>query len=185
MAAHRHMQHGQLASGASGPAPALAGRDAATWLLAAPLAFYAAWQAAYFLLVQVLVRRHIIGRRLDTSYRCLTRRAARADNVWARLVLRGGTARRLAAYGLLQLAFTGEPRLRAAASLLGSHGTWHCTGQESLQVAESRQADCTHVATALHPSVQPCSVHPAAVSAHLLQPSHSVPLANCQVYGAR
>lgn len=106
MAAHRHMQHGQLASGASGPAPALAGRDAATWLLAAPLAFYAAWQAAYFLLVQVLVRRHIIGRRLDTSYRCLTRRAARADNVWARLVLRGGTARRLAAYGLLQLAFT-------------------------------------------------------------------------------
>ncbi|KAL4442073.1 hypothetical protein ABPG77_011334 [Micractinium sp. CCAP 211/92] len=106
MAAHRHVQHGQSAGSASAAAPALEGRAAVLWLLAAPLAFYAAWQAAYFLLVQVLARGHIVRRRLDTSYRCLTRRAARADNVWARLVLCGGVARRLVAYGLLQLAFT-------------------------------------------------------------------------------
>ncbi|KAL4427859.1 hypothetical protein ABPG75_001948 [Micractinium tetrahymenae] len=104
MAAHRHVLHSPPGNGAS--APALAGREAAAWLLGAPLAFYAAWQAAYFLAVQVLARRCIIQHKLDTSYRCLTRRAARAGNVWARLVLRGSTARRLAVYGLLQLAFT-------------------------------------------------------------------------------
>lgn len=122
MAAHRHVQHGQPAGSAPATAPALEGRAAALWLLAAPLAFYAAWQAAYFLLVQVLARGHIVRRRLDTSYRCLTRRAARADNVWARLVLRGGVARRLVAYGLLQLAFTGEPGRGVAASFLNRCG---------------------------------------------------------------
>lgn len=48
------------------------------------------------------IRRH----KLDTSYRYLARRAKRANNMWARLVLRGSTARRLFWYGLLQLAFT-------------------------------------------------------------------------------
>ena len=49
--------------------------------------------------VQVLCGRLIKRCKFDTSYKCLARRARRANNVWRRLVLRGSTARRLFWYG--------------------------------------------------------------------------------------
>jgi hypothetical protein len=106
MAAHHHVPPHTAVPGTT---PALTGTwDCGVWLLAAPLAFYMAWQAAYYFAVQVLARRYICQHKMDTSYRCLTRRAQRANNVWARIVLRGSTHRRIFFYGLLQLAFTGE-----------------------------------------------------------------------------
>ena len=110
MAAHHHLPPltGTSAAAVRAPGAGLAGaRDATLWLLAAPLAFYLAWQALYWLAVQVVGRRYVCANKLDTSYRCLARRAQRANNVWARIVLQGSTARRLVMYGLLQLAFTG------------------------------------------------------------------------------
>lgn len=104
MAAHHHLR---LHDTATLPVPPLAGiGQGSAWLLGAPLAFYLAWQATYFVLVQVAARPLIQAQGLDTSYRCLTRRARRARNVWARLVLRGSTARRLAVYGAVQLGYT-------------------------------------------------------------------------------
>jgi hypothetical protein len=71
-----------------------------------PLAFYAAWQLAYFLFVHLLCGRFIVAHRYDTSYRALARRVAAVDNVWNRLVRRGSVPRRLAMYGALQAAFS-------------------------------------------------------------------------------
>jgi hypothetical protein len=106
MAAHHHLPPHTAAPGL--PRAPSGTWDCGVWLLAAPLAFYMAWQAAYYFAVQVLARRYICQHKLDTSYRCLTRRAQRANNVWARIVLRGSTQRRIVFYGLLQLAFTGK-----------------------------------------------------------------------------
>jgi hypothetical protein len=117
MATHHHLR---LHDAATPPPAPLAGLGQCTaWLLGAPLAVYLCWQAAYFLVVQVAARRTIQAQGLDTSYRCLTRRARRARNVWARLVLRGSTARRLAVYGVVQLAYT-------AGTLLLFLPTYHC-----------------------------------------------------------
>lgn len=119
MAVHHHLP-GRDAPAAAAALPGGLLWSSSLWLFAAPLAFYLAWQAAYFFAVQVLGRQYIQANNLDTSYRCLTRRARRAGNIWARLVLRGSTARRLAAYGLVQLAFT-------ALTLLLFIPTYHCT----------------------------------------------------------
>jgi len=92
-----------------GPLPAaspLAARPVLLWSVAAPLAFYCAWQLAYFLVVQVVFRAVILRGRYDTSYGCLARRAQKSDNVWNRVVRRGSPLRRCAAYGALQLGFT-------------------------------------------------------------------------------
>lgn len=87
------------------PPPASPAHLAAS-LIAAPLAFYLAWQALYFVVVQLLCRRLIVQHGYETSYSCLARRAAKTNNFWNRLVRRGSVARRLAMYGLLQLAYT-------------------------------------------------------------------------------
>lgn len=76
------------------------------WLLAAPLAFYCAWQLLYFLIVQVCFRRFILQHHYETSYIQLARRAAKTNNFWNRLVRRGSALRRCVAYGTLQLVFT-------------------------------------------------------------------------------
>ncbi|KAG2447500.1 hypothetical protein HYH02_007426 [Chlamydomonas schloesseri] len=76
------------------------------WLAAAPLLSYLAWQLAYFVIVQVCCRRLILARGYDTSYRSLARRAQRSGSVLNRIVRRGGIARRLFMYGLLQFLFT-------------------------------------------------------------------------------
>jgi len=64
------------------------------WLVAAPLAFYCAWQLAYFLIVQVACRDFILRERYDTSYTCLARRAQKTNNVRNRIVRQGGALRR-------------------------------------------------------------------------------------------
>lgn len=121
--------------------------------LLAPLLFYLAWQLLYFCVVQVARRESILKNKHDTSYRCLARRAARADNFW-NLIVRGrepcevtgglrpagssseqderrglprGTtaAARCLRYGGVQLVFTAGTL--AAAMLVTSHGVlWSC-----------------------------------------------------------
>jgi hypothetical protein len=88
------------------PSPAPVPRPVLLWLVGAPVAFYCAWQLAYFVIVQLLCRDFILRERYDTSYTCLARRAQKNDNVWNRIVRRGGALRRCAAYGALQLGFT-------------------------------------------------------------------------------
>lgn len=88
--------------------------DHALWLLLVPLAFYAAWQVIYWLVVQVAFRRFILQHNYDTSYSELGRRAAKSKH-WANgFVRRGPPARRVLAYGLLQAAFTAVALLAAA-----------------------------------------------------------------------
>ena len=120
----------------------------------APLLFYLVWQLLYFCVVQVVCRDSILRNRHDTSYRCLARRAARADNFWNLLVrgrepcearpgalrpspssrevderrgLRRGTtaAARCLRYGGVQLAFTAST-LAAAAVVTGNGKLWGC-----------------------------------------------------------
>ena len=120
----------------------------------APLLFYLAWQLFYFCVVQVACRESILRNGHDTSYRCLARRAARADNFWNLIVrgrepcevtgalrpsgssselderrgLRRGTtaAARCLRYGGVQLAFTAST-LAAAAVVTGHHRVpWSC-----------------------------------------------------------
>jgi hypothetical protein len=88
------------------PSPAPIARPVLLWSVAAPLLFYCAWQLAYYLVVQVLMRAFILREGYDTSYTCLARRAAKNNNVWNRIVRKGSALRRCAAYGALQLAFT-------------------------------------------------------------------------------
>ena len=119
----------------------------------APLLFYLAWQLLYFCVVQVACRESILRDRHDTSYRCLARRAARADNFWNLVVrgrepcevtgglrpcgssselderrgLRRGTtaAARCLRYGGVQLAFTAST-LAAAAVVTSRKSLWSC-----------------------------------------------------------
>lgn len=89
-----------------GEGGARAGRAPRAHTLAWPLAFYCAWQAAYFMIVHVAFGRWIVANRYGTSYRALARRAAKARSVWDRLVRVGPPLRRVAVYGALQLGFT-------------------------------------------------------------------------------
>jgi hypothetical protein len=177
MAAHHHTPRAPTA-----PLPAsLSGAGQhALWLLAAPLAFYLAWQAFYFVAVQLVAKEYVRSRDLDTSYRCLSRRARRTRNVWARIVLQGGLARRLAMYGLLQLAFTGKAHYLSLSGLYGllfgccssGHGQpqfWKCTTCQPLP--------CSVLSC--------CSWHFAPLPAHLPQRQAGLCLAGCQGPGAR
>lgn len=92
------------------------------WLMLAPMVFYAIWQFIYFLAVQVLSENAIRRDNLDTSYKCLARRAARANNFLARLVLQGKLRRRLFLYGLLQAAYTAAALLVVA---VPTYYSWH------------------------------------------------------------
>mmetsp|Transcript_15772 Transcript_15772/g.34192 ORF Transcript_15772/g.34192 Transcript_15772/m.34192 type:complete len:448 (-) Transcript_15772:325-1668(-) len=86
------------------------------WGVGAPLAVYIVWQAVYFLIVQVLFCKRIeTDKQLDTSYRMLSRRAARSDSWANRLVRQGRPARRIFMYGLLQAVYTVITTLFAAA----------------------------------------------------------------------
>ena len=139
---------------AAGPAPRP--QNSLLWSLQhqflTPLLFYLAWQLLYFVVVQVLFRASILKGRHDTSYRCLARRAARADNFWnsvvrgrqpcevtpggqkpngsscevdERLGLMPGTtaARRCLSYGGVQLVFT-VSTLAAAAFVTRNRKLW-------------------------------------------------------------
>ena len=130
-------------------------KDSLLWSLRyqflAPLLFYLAWQLLYFCVVQLALRDSILENRHDTSYRCLARRAARADNVWNLVVrgrercgvtgtlkpapsssevderrgLRRGTtaAARCLRFGAVQLAFTAAT-LAAAAAVVRDARLW-------------------------------------------------------------
>lgn len=76
------------------------------WFLVAPFIFYATWQTAYWLIVQVCCQHCIKKHGYETSYSCLAKRAAKTNNVWNRIVRKGCKARRLCMFGGIQLVFT-------------------------------------------------------------------------------
>lgn len=92
------------------------------WLVLAPMLFYGVWQLIYFLAVQVLFENTIRKDNLDTSYKCLARRAARADNLLARIVLQGKIRRRVFLFGILQAAYTAAALLVLA---VPTYYSWH------------------------------------------------------------
>jgi hypothetical protein len=84
--------------------------DIAMWIIFVPMCVYAVWQAAYLIVVEVLlagyVKRHAGA--LDTSFLCLRRRERRKGDasVWNRLVFTGSRLRQVALFTCVQTAFT-------------------------------------------------------------------------------
>ncbi|XVF88844.1 hypothetical protein PTKIN_Ptkin19aG0083600 [Pterospermum kingtungense] len=78
-----------------------------TWLFVVPLAAYTLWQVLYFLIVNVLRRQRLLrDPEVMTSYRELSKKAQKANNVWWRLSGLLGDQNRLLMYILLQAMFT-------------------------------------------------------------------------------
>ncbi|CAI9780334.1 unnamed protein product [Fraxinus pennsylvanica] len=78
-----------------------------TWLFFVPLVAYAMWQVLYFLIVNVLRRQRLLrDPEVMTSYRELSKKAQKANNVWWRLSGLLGDQNRLFMYILLQAIFT-------------------------------------------------------------------------------
>lgn len=77
------------------------------WLFAVPLAAYTLWQLLYFLIVNVLRRQRLLrDPEVMTSYRELSKKAQKANNIWWRLSGLLGDQNRMVMYILLQAAFT-------------------------------------------------------------------------------
>ncbi|XP_048431165.1 glycerophosphocholine acyltransferase 1-like [Pyrus x bretschneideri] len=77
------------------------------WLFWVPLFAYTLWQALYFLIVNVLRRQRLLrDPEVMTSYRELSKKAQKANNVWWRLSGLLGDRNRLLMYILLQGVFT-------------------------------------------------------------------------------
>ncbi|XP_004287598.1 PREDICTED: uncharacterized membrane protein C776.05 [Fragaria vesca subsp. vesca] len=78
-----------------------------TWLFLVPLVAYSLWQALYFLIVNVLRRQRLLrDPEVMTSYRELSKKAQKANNMWWRLSGVLGDQNRLFMYILLQAIFT-------------------------------------------------------------------------------
>ncbi|KAK1258949.1 hypothetical protein QJS04_geneDACA021935 [Acorus gramineus] len=78
-----------------------------TWLFVVPLAAYTLWQLLYFLIVNVLRRQRLLrDPEVMTSYRELSKKAQKANNIWWRLSGLLGDNNRNAMYILLQAVFT-------------------------------------------------------------------------------
>ncbi|OVA06150.1 Protein of unknown function DUF2838 [Macleaya cordata] len=78
-----------------------------TWLFVVPLVAYTLWQVLYFLIVNVLRRQRLLrDPEVMTSYRELSKKAQKANNVWWRLSGLLGDQNRMFMYILLQAAFT-------------------------------------------------------------------------------
>ncbi|KAL3623631.1 glycerophosphocholine acyltransferase [Castilleja foliolosa] len=78
-----------------------------TWLFAVPLVAYLIWQFVYFLIVNVLRRQRLLrDPEVMTSYRELSKKAQKANNMWWRLSGLLGDQNRLFMYILLQAMFT-------------------------------------------------------------------------------
>ncbi|MBA0728582.1 hypothetical protein Golax_001469 [Gossypium laxum] len=78
-----------------------------TWLFGVPLAAYTLWQVLYFLIVNVLRRQRLLrDPEVMTSYRELSKKAQKANNIWWRLSGLLGDQNRLLMYILLQAVFT-------------------------------------------------------------------------------
>ncbi|XP_024932675.1 glycerophosphocholine acyltransferase 1 isoform X2 [Ziziphus jujuba] len=77
------------------------------WLFMVPLVAYTLWQVLYFLIVNVLRRQRLLrDPEVMTSYRELSKKAQKANNVWWRLSGLLGDQNRLFMYILLQAIFT-------------------------------------------------------------------------------
>eukprot|EP00850_Spirogloea_muscicola_P022634 SM000304S11856 [mRNA] locus=s304:118630:122224:- [translate_table: standard] len=78
-----------------------------TWLFFVPLGAYTLWQALYFIIVDGIRRKRMMrDPQVMTSYRELSRKAARANNLWWRLSGVLGKERRNIMYAILQAFFT-------------------------------------------------------------------------------
>ncbi|KAL7258250.1 hypothetical protein ACSBR1_004382 [Camellia fascicularis] len=78
-----------------------------TWLFFVPLATYSIWQALYFLIVNVLRQQRLLrDPEVMTSYRELSKKAQKANNIWWRLSGLLGEQNRLFMYIMLQALFT-------------------------------------------------------------------------------
>ncbi|KAH1041841.1 hypothetical protein AAZX31_09G064900 [Glycine max] len=77
------------------------------WLFLVPLAVYILWQVLYFLIVNVLrQQRFLRDPEVMTSYRELSKKAQKANNIWWRLSGLLGDQNRLLMYIVLQGIFT-------------------------------------------------------------------------------
>ncbi|KAG7023683.1 hypothetical protein SDJN02_14709 [Cucurbita argyrosperma subsp. argyrosperma] len=78
-----------------------------TWLFVVPLVAYTLWQILYFLIVNVLRRQRFLrDPEVMTSYRELSKRAQKTNNVWWKLSGLLGDQNRLFMYILFQGIFT-------------------------------------------------------------------------------
>lgn len=78
-----------------------------TWLFVVPLVAYTLWQLSYFLIVNVLRRQRLLrDPEVMTSYRELSKKAQKANNIWWRLSGLLGDQNRPIMYILFQAAFT-------------------------------------------------------------------------------
>ncbi|CAM8979082.1 unnamed protein product [Rhodiola kirilowii] len=78
-----------------------------TWLFWVPLFAYTLWQVLYFLIVNVLRRQRLLrDPEVMTSYRELSKKAQKANNVWWRLSGLLGDQNRMLMYILFQGLFT-------------------------------------------------------------------------------
>ncbi|KAI3991884.1 hypothetical protein MKX01_012829 [Papaver californicum] len=78
-----------------------------TWLFVVPLVAYTLWQILYFLIVNVLRRQRLLrDPEVMTSYRELSKKAQKANNMWWRLSGVLGDQNRMLMYILFQAAFT-------------------------------------------------------------------------------
>ncbi|OIV97372.1 hypothetical protein TanjilG_07124 [Lupinus angustifolius] len=78
-----------------------------TWLFLVPLVAYTLWQFLYFLIVNVLRRQRLLrDPEVMTSYRELSKKAQKANNMWWRLSGLLGDQNRMLMYIVLQAIFT-------------------------------------------------------------------------------
>ncbi|GJV25345.1 uncharacterized membrane protein-like protein [Tanacetum coccineum] len=78
-----------------------------TWLFTVPLFAYVLWQVLYFLIVNVLRQQRLLkDPEVMTSYRGLSKKAQKANNVWWRVSGCLGDQNRMFMYILLQAIFT-------------------------------------------------------------------------------
>lgn len=78
-----------------------------TWLFFVPLVAYTLWQLLYFLIVNVLRRQRLLrDPEVMTSYRELSKKAQKANNIWWRLSGLLGDQNRPTMYILFQAMFT-------------------------------------------------------------------------------
>ncbi|XXG42456.1 hypothetical protein AAC387_Pa01g2734 [Persea americana] len=77
------------------------------WLFVVPLVAYTLWQLLYFLIVNVLRRQRLLrDPEVMTSYRELSKKAQKANNIWWRLSGLLGDQNRMLMYILFQAVFT-------------------------------------------------------------------------------
>ncbi|KAL8158690.1 hypothetical protein V2J09_000227 [Rumex salicifolius] len=77
------------------------------WLFLVPLVAYFLWQILYFLIVDVLRRQRLLrDPEVMTSYRELSKKAQKANNMWWRLSGLLGDQNRLLMYIIFQALFT-------------------------------------------------------------------------------